>query len=426
MGNISSFTITMMLKTILSGSLLILLLSSSQASFLTQKSENEFEMRLTEHGTNFTQKMILDKENNFVIYETPNHNGRVAAKFIYDTTNGIMLEVCDEAKTATFHRQFMTASVDEKDSLMYSISHQAETANGQKDRIELEETPKNTFHLITIDGPEVVAECVPEKYRKYIPEGYYIDLSHQVRPLSKNLYGNASTFTVFDPLTQKTIKHDDAVDLIYEIFEDILPPCAFKRRVKRQTMAQSSSNTCYTPTGEIVQRCTVRPDARGCQNGCDADQLGWDCETLRPNCHYKIKNVIVCGSPRAEVCLSHIFSRQSSCAPCCRYRGCDADHLKIKSCQNIPADDICPSHTIGCPIQDVQTIYTDEKKRGKCALDDECETIMDVSGDIANSGVNCWDTTRPKVQKTFCCNNRNVAQNNVPICEGAPPATPNP
>ena len=77
----------MMLKTILSGSLLILLVSSSKASFITEKSENEFEMRLTEYGTNFTQKMILDKENKFVIYETPNHNGRVATKFIYDTTN---------------------------------------------------------------------------------------------------------------------------------------------------------------------------------------------------------------------------------------------------------------------------------------------------------------------------------------------------
>ena len=77
----------MMAKTILCRSLPIMLISSSKASFLAQTSENEFEMRLTEHGTNFTQKMTLDKENNFVIYETPNHNGRVATKFIYDTMN---------------------------------------------------------------------------------------------------------------------------------------------------------------------------------------------------------------------------------------------------------------------------------------------------------------------------------------------------
>jgi hypothetical protein len=408
-----------MLKTILSGSVLILLVSSSQASFLTQKSENEFEMHLTEHGTNFSQKIVFDKENNFVIYETPNHNDIVGTRFIYDTTNGIMLEVCDEAKTATFHRQFISVNFDEQDSLMHNLSHQTETANRQTDRIELKETPTNTLNLITIDGPEVVAECVPEKYRKYIPEGYYIDLSHQVRPLPENLYGNGSMFTVFDPLTQKTIEHDDAVDLIYEIFEDILPPCAFKRRVKRQS--HSLNNTCYTPTGEIVQRCTIRPDERGCQNGCDRESLGWDCTFTRPGCHFVIQNVIVCPGT-AENCLEHIRSRQSSCAPCCRYRGCDADHLEIKSCRNIPADDICPSHTIGCPIQDVETIYTNKRSRGKCALDDECETIMDISGDIANSGVNCWETTRPKIQKTFCCNNRNVVTN-VPICEDAPPAT---
>ena len=47
---------------------------------------------------------------------------------------------------------------------------------------------------------------------------------------------------------------------------------------------------------------------------------------------------------------------------------------------------------------------------------------MDVSGDIANSGVNCWETIRPSWQKTFCCMNRNVITN-VPICEDAPPPT---
>jgi len=419
-----------MAKTILSGSLLILLLSSSKASFLTQKSENEFEMRLTEHGTNFTQKMILDKENNFVIYETPNHNGRLATKFIYDTMNGIMLEVCDEAMAATFHRQFMAVNFDQQDSFMHNISGHPEIVNGQKDRIELKPTPKNTFHLITIDGPEVDVECVPEKYRKYIPEGYYIDLSHQVRPLPKNLYGNASTFTVFDPLTQKTIKHDDAVDLIYEIFEDILPPCAFKRRVKRQSRIGALSNTCYDEHGEVVERCTYRPDPSACAGGCDTSKLGWDCSTIRTNCHYQmgrmdpIKNVLVCRSSKAEDCLQHIDSTQSSCTPCCRVRGCQGTE-KIKACKNIPHDDICPHHTTGCPLADMQTTWSSERRKRKCSVDEDCETIMDVSGDIANSGVNCWSTVGLKKQKNFCCNNRNVLTN-VPICDGAPPATTTP
>jgi len=429
----SSFTIRMMAKTILSGSLLILLVSSSKASFLTQKSENEFEMRLTEHGTNFTQKMILDKENNFVIYETPNHNGRVATKFIYDTTNGIMLEVCDEAMAATFHRQFMAVNFDQQDRFMHNISGHPEIVNGQKDRIELKPKPQNTFHLITIDGPEVDVECVPEKYRKYIPEGYYIDLSHQVRPLSKNLYGNASTFTVFDPLTQKTIKHDDAVDLIYEIFEDILPPCAFKRRVKRQTRIGALSNTCYDERGEVVERCTYKPDPSACPGGCDTDKLGWDCSTIRKNCHYQmgtmeqvvedsvIKNVLVCRSNVAEDCLKHIDSSQSTCTPCCRIRGCEGTE-KIIACANIPHDDICPHHTTGCPLLDMQTTFSTKARKRKCSLDEDCETIMDVSGDVANSGVNCWSTVKLKPQKNFCCNNRNV-NTNIPICDGAPPAT---
>jgi len=380
---------------------------------------------LTEYGTNFTQKMILDRENKFVIYETPNHNGRVATKFIYDTTNGIMLEVCDEAMTASFHRQFMTVNFDQEDSFLHNISVHPEIVNGQKDRIELKPTPQNTFHLITIDGPEVDAECVPEKYRKYIPEGYFIDLSHQVRPLPINLYGNESAFTVFDPLTQKTMKHDDAVDLIYEIFEDILPPCAFKRRVKRHSGIGALNNTCYDQHGEVIARCTYKPDPRGCKGGCDQDKLGWDCTTIRENCHYQMgtieNNVLVCSNNKAEDCLQHIDSSQSTCTPCCRVRGCER-HLKIQSCKNIPIDDICPHHEIGCPLRDMQTIYLPGKERKKCAIDDDCETIMDESGDIANSGVNCWETLRPKPQKKFCCNNRNVITN-VPICKDAPPAT---
>merc|ERR1711971_377913 len=429
----SSFTITMMLKTILSGSLLILLVSSSQASFLTQKSENEFEMRLTEHGTNFTQKVVFDKENNFVIYETPNHNGRVATKFIYDTTNGIMLEVCDEARAATFHRQFMPVNFDQQDSFMHNVSDRPEILSDQRDRIEVKPTPKNTFHLITIDGPEVDVKCVPEKYRKYIPEGYNIDLSHQVRPLPKNRYGNESTFTVFDPLTQKTMKHDDAVDLIYEIFEDILPPCAFKRRVKRQSRIGALSNTCYDEHGEVVARCTYKPDPDACAGGCDKDKLGWDCTEIRKNCHYQfgeyeqvvedtvIKNVLICRHETAEECFKHIDSAQSTCSPCCRVRGCEGTEL-IPACKNIPHDDICPHHEIGCPLADMQTNWTGQKLKQKCSVDEDCETIMDVSGKIANSGVNCWSTLREKKQKKFCCNNRNV-KTNVPICDGAPPAT---
>ena len=67
-----------------------------------------------------------------------------------------MLEVCDEAMTASFHRQFMAINFDQEDSFMHNISVHPEIVNGQKDRIELKPTPQNTFHLITIDGPEVV------------------------------------------------------------------------------------------------------------------------------------------------------------------------------------------------------------------------------------------------------------------------------
>ena len=50
-------------------------------------SENEFEWRIEEHGTNFTQRIILDEENGFVISHVPAHNDRMETTFYNDETN---------------------------------------------------------------------------------------------------------------------------------------------------------------------------------------------------------------------------------------------------------------------------------------------------------------------------------------------------
>jgi len=158
-----------------------------------------------------------------------------------------------------------------------------------------------------------------------------------------------------------------------------------------------------------------------CGGGARDRNIGWDCTHPRRGL-YKID-----GSK-----LSMFYSDQLTCAPCCLVRygidRIDRDLVSRGLLRNCPygnIDDFCPHHSIGCPIDDVQYRYSSERKRRKCSIDEDCETIMDVSGDIANSGVNCWDTTRPKIQKIFCCNNRNV-YTNVPICDGAPPAITTP
>jgi len=192
----------------------------------------------------------------------------------------------------------------------------------------------------------------------------------------------------------------------------------------RRTRVQTTKRLgCIDQNGNKVARCTTRLDPRECQNGCPKDLLGWDCTTQKP--YTWDLYTLVCGDISPEDCLKHILSSQSTCTPCCRVRGCEGTN-NIKACAHIPHDDICPHNTIGCPLEDMLTIWeTKERRRRKCSVDENCETIMDVSGDIANSGVNCWDTTRPKRQKSFCCNNRNV-YTNVPICDGAPPAITTP
>ena len=44
----------------------------------------EYDMQFSKHGTNFTQKVKLDKDNGLIIYEVPAHGNRVATKFVYD------------------------------------------------------------------------------------------------------------------------------------------------------------------------------------------------------------------------------------------------------------------------------------------------------------------------------------------------------
>ena len=44
----------------------------------------EYDMQFSEHGTNFTQKVKLDKGSGLIMYEVPAHGNRAATKFVYD------------------------------------------------------------------------------------------------------------------------------------------------------------------------------------------------------------------------------------------------------------------------------------------------------------------------------------------------------
>lgn len=57
-----------------------------------------------------------------------------------------------------------------------------------------------------------------------------------------------------------------------------------------------------------------------------------------------------------------------TCKPCCRVRDCGGG---VVTCQYVPEDDICPDPDTGCPLNNVETRYTQEKLRRKCVVDTE-------------------------------------------------------
>ena len=113
-----------------------------------------------------------------------------------------MLEVCDEDETAEFHRSFVAVNFEHQKN---NVESWIEDNDISDDRFELKATPENTFKLININGPDINIECVPEKYKAFIPKGYRIYLAHQVRALPGNVHhrGNESLFTVIDPISQR-------------------------------------------------------------------------------------------------------------------------------------------------------------------------------------------------------------------------------
>ena len=63
------------------------LATSTWGNFVRKKSETEFEMRLNEHGANYSQIVTFDEENGFVTFDSPSHHDRTATIFTYDTKN---------------------------------------------------------------------------------------------------------------------------------------------------------------------------------------------------------------------------------------------------------------------------------------------------------------------------------------------------
>ena len=118
---------------------------------------------------------------------------------------GLTLEVSQETKTASFHRTFIGQGVENQESVLEEIATQYDN-NFEDDRLAITPDTASEINLLDIEGPEVSHECVPEKYKDLIPEGFKIQLVHQVQDYpGHNVFKSKDhkNMTIYDPLTQK-------------------------------------------------------------------------------------------------------------------------------------------------------------------------------------------------------------------------------
>jgi len=324
---------------------------------ISTETVKEYDMQFSEHGANFTQRVILDKEHGFVIHDVPAHNDRTATKFIYDTKNGLMLEVINKFKTCSLHRAFYALSIEQMEANLEPASYED---NASEDRLDLNTETATMYDLTEIRSEEPIdLDCIPENLREQVPEGYTVYLSRQVHLGKENIHQsqtNESQRTIFDPMTQKSYKPGDIVELFEDVFK-FLPNCPSltrSSRVKRE---------CRYPDGTLVPRCHGYRSIDGttCPNGCDATDTGYDCDVTDFGCHM----VIVCRVVQGAECIAHIGNNRNTCRRCCRHSNCGT---YLNKCRYMGQSDVCPPAGHGCPVEDVDQSYSGPKTKKRCYI----------------------------------------------------------
>jgi|ERR1711971_1104248 len=388
---------------------LAVLCSSAAANFVKRISDTEYEIKLNQTGAFFSQKVTLDKQQNLVITEVPAHHNIVAIKNIFDASTGLAMKVIPSLRRCHISRPFMSITArDQEDILAVAAFDESE-----EESLEVSSRTAKTFNLAQLEGPELDFECVPEKFQKFVPEGYLVILAHEVQVTQDNFQMDSKHDNVFftDPITQKKYNYGDHVELWSEIF-DFAPECKSKR-VKRQNggFTEDGSYHCRTPAGTRV-RCYGLAKVE-CEEGCDASETGYDCSSDARDCYF----VLICsnGAVAGEACLAHLSSEDFKCTPCCRVRNCGTNLQKCK----YAIDNSCPVADEGCPWPKVVSDYDFETPSNQtCQVDESCDTVVSGDGDAIGSGIACRRSTRRREYKRkFCCKNPTPSESSeLPTC----------
>lgn len=349
-------------------------IASIRAKFVKKISENNYELNINERGAHITQKVTL--ENDLVITQVPAHHDRVAITYIYDTSKGFAMKISPSSYKCELSRPYIAFSGTQQKTYL----DMAALDDSLEERLEVNSSTTTHYELTDIKGPEVNLECIPENFKKFVPKGFQILLTHSVQITQGNMRrsrSNSSNVFFTDPLTQKRYEYGDHVDMFAEVF-DFLPECTSiqQRRSKRSgwtqdgkkavpyTESKSGANeyyeqNCFNQRGEAV-RCYGLHSVT-CDEGCDASEVGYDCNSAERDCYF----VLTCPVVQGEKCIAHIINEGLKCRMCCRKRDCGA---WLEQCEysSDPKLDICPADGLGCPYYEVDSSFT--AKKSPCKL----------------------------------------------------------
>jgi len=280
----------------------------SHANYVHQKSPNEFDIDLEEQGVRITQKIRF--ENGLIITEVPDHHNISSGTFVFDEKMGLKLDVVNATQSCYVYIPFFTIGKFEENNLK-ELANEVESKNEEL----LEVRPEYTMdlELMSVIGPELDIEDLPEHLQKYCHQGFRVFSKKELPADSNNIResNNYGDVLLDHPLFKQDAKFGDPVHDFSELFQ-VLPPSNRSKRVKRE---------CRNENFALVENCFIRDVT--CPFGCARNDQYYDCKNAVYNCFYTFMcSTIIPG----EKCLWHTRDSKYSCQPCCANKNC-GEHL---------------------------------------------------------------------------------------------------
>merc|ERR1711953_373405 len=302
--------------------LLILGACGSQAKFVHHNETNhEFELDLEEMGTRLTQKIRFDADG-LRITEVPPHNGRVAARYVFDDSMGLQMNVIESKRTCSLYVPIFNLPNEVEKAFLEENSHQEDE---EAEFLKVEPGNTMTLELIMVEGPELDRADVPSKMAKYCPEGFQFFAVKQIPASSYNVHKNGENEVLIeDPRLQKDMNYGDQVDFS-DLFQILPMTNRRSSRVKRECRWANDTVALNVADCHWV-------DEISCEEGCPANEIFYRCVRSVPTSGGSCEYLLLCKNVVPGIkCIMHLTAGGQKCRPCCRARDCGGD---MQMCPN--------------------------------------------------------------------------------------------